>query len=246
MPRASSRSSASPWARSSCAAERTSRAACGSVSSLRADHAQPERDRDEPLLGAIMQVALEPPALGVADLHDARPGGGQLRVGVRVGQRLGDQVGEVAEPLLQALGQRIVGGRHRRQHAPQPPADGDRRGHAGAIADASHLSRRASRSRPHSVRRAAGCRCGPPSGRGCRRRAAASRRPESAARRPRSKRRRRSPCGSPSTCITFAPGSPSSRPTSSVTCSNTRLGDASPATSVATRRSAACSSASLR
>ena len=50
----------------------------------------------------------------------------------------------------------------------------------------------------------------------------------------------------PSSCITFAPGSPSSRPTSSVTCSKTRLGDASPATSVATLRSAACSSASAR
>ena len=46
--------------------------------------------------------------------------------------------------------------------------------------------------------------------------------------------------------MTFAPGSPSSRPTSSVTCSKTRLGGASPATSVATLRSAACSPASAR
>ena len=50
----------------------------------------------------------------------------------------------------------------------------------------------------------------------------------------------------PSSCITFAPGSPSRRPTSSVTAAKTRLGDGSPATSVATRRSAACSSASAR
>jgi hypothetical protein len=51
---------------------------------------------------------------------------------------------------------------------------------------------------------------------------------------------------SPSYCTTLAPGSSSRRPTSSVTCSNTRLGDASPATSVATLRSAACSAASAR
>ena len=44
----------------------------------------------------------------------------------------------------------------------------------------------------------------------------------------------------------LAPGIPSSRATSSVTCSNTRPGGAPPATSVATRRSAACSSASAR
>ena len=44
----------------------------------------------------------------------------------------------------------------------------------------------------------------------------------------------------------LAPGIPSSRATSSVTCSNTRLGGAPPATRVATLRSAACSSASAR
>ena len=46
--------------------------------------------------------------------------------------------------------------------------------------------------------------------------------------------------------MTLAPGMPSSRATSSVTCSNTRLGGAPLATSVATRRSAACSPASAR
>ena len=38
----------------------------------RADDPQVERDRHEPLLCAIVQVALEPPALGVARLDDAR------------------------------------------------------------------------------------------------------------------------------------------------------------------------------
>ena len=46
--------------------------------------------------------------------------------------------------------------------------------------------------------------------------------------------------------MTFTPGRPSSRATSSVTCSKTWLGVESPATSVATLRSAACSPASAR
>ena len=67
----------------------------------RADHAQVERDRHEPLLRAVVEVALEPPALGVAGLDDARARGGELLVGVGVGERLRDQVGEVAQPLLE-------------------------------------------------------------------------------------------------------------------------------------------------
>jgi hypothetical protein len=50
----------------------------------------------------------------------------------------------------------------------------------------------------------------------------------------------------PSYCTTLATGSSSSRPTSSVTRPNRRVGSGSPATSVATRRSAACSAASSR
>ena len=46
--------------------------------------------------------------------------------------------------------------------------------------------------------------------------------------------------------MTFAPGIARSRATSSVTCPNTRLGGTPLATSVATLRSAACSSASAR
>src|SRR5215217_3924033 len=44
----------------------------------------------------------------------------------------------------------------------------------------------------------------------------------------------------------FAVCAPSSRPTSSVTLGNTRVGSPALATSVATRRSAACSSSSVR
>ena len=72
---------------------------------LLADHAQPEGDRDESLLSAVVQVALEPRALGVADLDEARPRCGELLVGVGIGQRLRDELGEVAQPLLEPLGQ---------------------------------------------------------------------------------------------------------------------------------------------
>ena len=99
-------------------------------------HAEAEGDGDQPLLGAVVQVALEPLALGVADLHQARPRGGQLLVRVGVGERLGDEVREVAQPLLDVLGKRLVGAGRRGQHAPQPPADVDRRGDGAAVAGA--------------------------------------------------------------------------------------------------------------
>ena len=86
------------------------------VLELAPDHAQPDRDRDEPLLCSVVQVALESPALAVADLHHARPGRGQLLVGVGVGQCLCDQLGKVAQPPLKTFGQRVLG------RASPPPA----------------------------------------------------------------------------------------------------------------------------
>ena len=193
-----------------------------------------------------MQVALEAPALGVADLDDARPGRRQLLVGVGVGQRLRDEVGEVAQPLLELRRQRVLRRRHRRQHAPQPAADADRRGHAGAVADAAqHRGEGPARLvvALHALRAAAAGDL-----RDQRVAVEPQRRADREARRavlaPGADDRRA--YRGPSSCITFAPGSPSRRPTSSVTASKTRLGDGSPATSVATRRSAACSSASAR
>ena len=91
-------------------------------------------ERDEPLLGAVVQVALQPAALGVAGLDDARAGGGELVVRVGVRERLRDEVGEVAEALLGALRQRsLVEGRGD-ERAPQALRELDRRGHARAIA----------------------------------------------------------------------------------------------------------------
>ncbi len=45
---------------------------------LRADEAERQPERDQPLLGTVVKVALEPSALGVPGGHDARLGGTQL------------------------------------------------------------------------------------------------------------------------------------------------------------------------
>ena len=139
MPRASSRSSSSPWA--SCVLRRGQELAGGRrvLLELRADHAQVERDRHEPLLRAVVQVALEPPALGVAGLDDARARRGQLLVGVGVRERLRDQLGEVAQALLDAVRERVGRPGPRGERAPEPPADGDRGRHRGAVAGALQL-----------------------------------------------------------------------------------------------------------
>ena len=55
---------------------------------------------DELLLGAVVEVAPEPPALLVARLEDARPRGGELLARVGVGERVGDQLGERGDALL--------------------------------------------------------------------------------------------------------------------------------------------------
>ena len=63
---------------------------------LRGDDAQLKGDLDEPLLSAVVQVALEPHAFGVADLDEPRPRCGELLVGVGIGQCLRDEFSEVA------------------------------------------------------------------------------------------------------------------------------------------------------
>ena len=78
MPCASSRSSA--IARRSSASASSSRASVrvGAGRQLRAREAQRQRESDEPLLGAVVEVALEPLPLGVAGLDDARARSAQL------------------------------------------------------------------------------------------------------------------------------------------------------------------------
>ena len=97
MPRARSRSSFSAsWA--SSPAWRTSSAAPGSpASDALLGHAQVQRERHEPLLRAVVQVALDPPPLGVRRGDDARARvlelvhlGGERGVGVRAEQLAGE------------------------------------------------------------------------------------------------------------------------------------------------------------
>ena len=81
---------------------------------------QLQGERDEALLRAVVQVALEAAALGVAGAHDARARGRQLVVRVGVGERLRDEVGEVAQALLGSLGQRALVDRGGDERAPEP------------------------------------------------------------------------------------------------------------------------------
>ena len=71
MPRASSRSSSS-------AALQLGDGGVDLVADLGAQQPQREREHHQPLLGAVVEVALEPPALGVARLDGARARRAQL------------------------------------------------------------------------------------------------------------------------------------------------------------------------
>ena len=89
MPCASSRSSAT--ARPSSASASSRRAASRRSSSLPscdAQESQREREPDEALLGAVVEIALEPAALGVARLDDAGPRRAQI---LELSPRLGLQ-----------------------------------------------------------------------------------------------------------------------------------------------------------
>ena len=79
IPRASSRSSSSDWESSSPAELTSCSASAGSRADAALDHPQLERDGDEPLLRAVVEVALEPPPLRVAGGDDALARGAQLR-----------------------------------------------------------------------------------------------------------------------------------------------------------------------
>ena len=78
MPRASSRSSASDWASSELALE-IKRLRRRVVAHAALQEAQLQRERDEPLLRSVVQVALQAPALGVAGRDDALARGLDLR-----------------------------------------------------------------------------------------------------------------------------------------------------------------------
>ena len=94
---------------------------------------QREHDADEALLGAVVEVALDPPASVIGGFDD--PGARLLELDPRVdvGDRLRDQLGERAEARLRIGGEQ-VGRPARRERTPQLAVHEDRRG--GGRADA--------------------------------------------------------------------------------------------------------------
>ena len=76
------------------------RRGCRVVGKPRLGEAKAERERDQALLRAVVEVPLEPPPLGVAGLDDARARCGQLLAGLRVGERDGDEARELLEVRL--------------------------------------------------------------------------------------------------------------------------------------------------
>ena len=78
MPRASSRSSSEASPSASATWSRNGPAESGSFSTRAAGHPDLEREADEALLRAVVEVALDPAPRVVGGLHDPRPRGAQL------------------------------------------------------------------------------------------------------------------------------------------------------------------------
>ncbi len=109
------------------------------VGELLLEHPQLDRERDEPLLRAVVQVALQPPALVDARLEDAHPRGVDLRPRLGALQRQRHQLGE---PRQAGLGVRPERADRRHQHEPpDPPARDDRRGDGRVEAVGAHQLR---------------------------------------------------------------------------------------------------------
>ena len=73
MPRARSRSSRSACSAPTRASASSSPALSGSVGQLLLGHAEAHAERDQPRLGAVVEVALDPAQLAVLDVHGAGP-----------------------------------------------------------------------------------------------------------------------------------------------------------------------------
>ena len=134
-PRAISRSSSRPGAELlQRLVEQRGAVISGLASTLRARDAQLDGHADQVLLGAVVEVALEAPALLVARLDDAGARGDQVRARLRAGDGERDELAERAEPVLGVRGQRVLA--RDRDRAPERARDDDRRGGGGAVADA--------------------------------------------------------------------------------------------------------------
>jgi hypothetical protein len=70
------------------------------VADLRLREPQADRQRNQPLLGAVVQVPLQPAPLGVARLDDPQPRGRQLLACLGARDRERDQLGELPQTTL--------------------------------------------------------------------------------------------------------------------------------------------------
>ena len=84
------------------------------VGGCRRCRTQRQRQRDEALLGAVVQVALDAPAALIRCGDNPRARGHQLSPALRIRHRCRDQVGELRHPLLGV-----------RRQWPLPGPDGD-------------------------------------------------------------------------------------------------------------------------
>ena len=218
-------------------------AAVGSDSSAGLREPEQQRRRDEPLLGAVVEVALEPAALLVAGSDDARARRLQVLARLRARHRERDQLAEGGEAVLRAGRQRV-----RRlpivTDAPHRPGDDDRRGRGRPVAAAEqHLGQLALGGAPVvDAGGDAGLAHAADRRRLVERRGAF--RPETGRSRPGCADRRPSRCRRPRSARPRLRRPPRMRAHSVETAMKTRSGVASEATSVATRRSARCSCAS--
>ena len=197
--------------------------------------------RDEALLGPVVQVPLQPAAGLVTGGHDAGARRRELRPAVRVRDRGGHQLGETDQPLL-GLRRERTGCRLDRDRAPQPTLDEDRAADlgpdsrlartSGVASEVASSSNRAARPVARTPAAAAGG-----SGRQCVPRRSGPLQPRPPIIVP-------VPSGS-NRAITLN-WAPVTVATSSATAANTTSGETPSATSVATRRRAACSSAIRR
>ena len=97
--------------------------------------AQLQSERDEPLLCAVVQVALDPVSRLVGGGDDARAGRRQLGLRLGIRDRSRDKLGELGQTLLRAGRRRVLARRRDEHEAPQTAPDGDRGADGGADAE---------------------------------------------------------------------------------------------------------------
>jgi hypothetical protein len=138
MPRARSRSSARPPSRCSRALARTVLAPSGVSLEPSLQDRQLERGRHEPLLRAVVQVALDPSPRLVGRRHESRARRRQLLSGLGVLDRERHELGERGNSILGARRHRRARRPARRQGTPQMAAENDRARSCRADPEATH------------------------------------------------------------------------------------------------------------